>query len=203
MDFSNDTRKALAKKGQAMPDGAYPIRNVADLKRAIQAFGRSKNPDKTKRWIKRRARELGREDLIPEDWVKTHAASMDEGDFLEHYGIKGMRWGVRRSEAQLRKARAELDKAVKDYQKSPKRKKNIKKLSDAELNERIKRLENERKLGDLQKSEGEKMAADVLKGIGSKTLKTVGTGVAVYAGKQIVNQLLGEKAASFVPKPKK
>lgn len=27
-------------------------------------------------------------------------------DFLEHYGIKGMRWGVRRSEKQLAKARA-------------------------------------------------------------------------------------------------
>ena len=31
---------------------------------------------------------------------------MESGEFLEHYGVKGMKWGVRRSASELRAARA-------------------------------------------------------------------------------------------------
>lgn len=130
-------------------------------------------------------------------------AADDIEGFLAHYGVKGMRWGVRRTEAQLRRARQELDSAVKAYNKSPKRKKNIKRLTDAELNERIARAEKERKLGELEKSEGQKIAEDILRGAGSKSLKAIGTGVGVYAGKKIVESLLGKEAASQIPKVKK
>lgn len=67
-DVSNTERQNLADRGQAMPDGSYPIANVADLKNAIQAFGRAKDKDKVKRHIIRRARALGRTDLLPVDW---------------------------------------------------------------------------------------------------------------------------------------
>ena len=67
-EFSEKERKKLAKKKEAMPDGSYPIRNVDDLKNAIQAIGRAKNPDATKRWIKKRAKQLGKEDLLPDTW---------------------------------------------------------------------------------------------------------------------------------------
>lgn len=67
-DFSEKERKKLAKKKEAMPDGAYPIRNASDLSNAIQAFGRAKNPEKTKAWIKKRAKELGKEDMLPDTW---------------------------------------------------------------------------------------------------------------------------------------
>jgi hypothetical protein len=40
--ISQEERMELAKKGHALPDGAYPIRNVEDLKNAIQAYGRAK-----------------------------------------------------------------------------------------------------------------------------------------------------------------
>ena len=52
----------------AMPDGSYPIRDVGDLKNAIQAFGRAKNKPAVKRHIKKRARALGATKLIPEHW---------------------------------------------------------------------------------------------------------------------------------------
>lgn len=63
-------RKKLAKKGQAMPDGSYPIANLADLKNAIQAFGRAKPEAKAavKRHIKKRAKALGATDKLPEGW---------------------------------------------------------------------------------------------------------------------------------------
>lgn len=67
-EFSSKERNKLSKKGEAMPDGSYPIRNVSDLKNAIKAFGRAKDPDKTKAWIKKRAKELGKESLLPDDW---------------------------------------------------------------------------------------------------------------------------------------
>lgn len=67
-EFSEKQRKKLAKKKEAQPDGSYPIRNEKDLKNAIQAIGRSKDVEKTKRWIKKRAKELGKEDLLPDTW---------------------------------------------------------------------------------------------------------------------------------------
>lgn len=102
-EFSTKQREKLAEEKEAMPDGSYPIRNRSDLKNAIQAFGRSKNPEKTKAWIKRRARELDAEDLIPESWLK-HSDSnfeevgmMEDQDYLIHYGVLGMKWGVHRA----------------------------------------------------------------------------------------------------------
>ena len=67
-DVGTKEREALADKGDAMPDGSYPIANVADLKNAIQAYGRASDPEAVKAHIKRRAKELGVTDLIPENW---------------------------------------------------------------------------------------------------------------------------------------
>jgi len=41
---------------------------VHDLKNAIHAVGRAKNYDKAKAHIIKRAKALGKEDLLPEDW---------------------------------------------------------------------------------------------------------------------------------------
>ena len=67
-DYSDAQRANMAEAGQAMPGGGFPIKTVADLKNAIQAFGRAKNPAAAKAHIKARAAALGREDLIPENW---------------------------------------------------------------------------------------------------------------------------------------
>jgi len=67
-DVSEAERERLADKGNAMPDGSYPIANVSDLKNAIQAYGRAKDKEAVKAHIKSRAKELGAEDLLPENW---------------------------------------------------------------------------------------------------------------------------------------
>ena len=51
--FTSEERERLAKQGKAMPDGGYPIRNKADLKNAISAYGRGVNKPAVKRWIKK------------------------------------------------------------------------------------------------------------------------------------------------------
>lgn len=67
-EFSVEERERLAEKGHAMPDGSYPIATREDLENAIQAIGRAKDPEATKRHIRKRARALGLEELIPEGW---------------------------------------------------------------------------------------------------------------------------------------
>jgi len=69
-DIGTEARKRMAKEGKAMPDGQYPIANVGDLKNAIRAYGRAASGQKAavRRHIKKRARALGKTDLIPESW---------------------------------------------------------------------------------------------------------------------------------------
>ena len=73
--ISRDEREKLAKKGHALPDGSYPIRNVEDLKNAIQAYGRSKKSDRAevRKHIMKRAHQLNFRHLIP-DSFKTAAS---------------------------------------------------------------------------------------------------------------------------------
>lgn len=68
--ISRDEREKLADKGFALPDGSYPIRNVEDLKNAIQAYGRSKESDRAKvrRHIAKRANALKVRHMVPEEW---------------------------------------------------------------------------------------------------------------------------------------
>jgi hypothetical protein len=67
-DLDTKERRKLAEEGKALPDGSFPIRNREDLKDAIQSYGRANDKAETKRWIKKRARELNAEKELPEDW---------------------------------------------------------------------------------------------------------------------------------------
>lgn len=74
--YTDERRQEYAKRGLALPDGSYPIRDVGDLRNAIQAFGLGKDREAAKRHIMKRARALGRLDLIPDNW-KTRKKSAD------------------------------------------------------------------------------------------------------------------------------
>lgn len=67
-DPSVAQRRRWAREDKALPDGSYPIPDVAYLKRAIRSFGRAKNKARVKAWIKKRALALKRPDLIPDSW---------------------------------------------------------------------------------------------------------------------------------------
>jgi hypothetical protein len=75
-------RKRLASEGKALPDGSYPSRNEGDLKNAIQAFGRSKKTDrpKVRRHIVKRARALGKYDVVPKEWKSAAIVAEDAAD---------------------------------------------------------------------------------------------------------------------------
>ncbi len=78
--ISEEERMELAKEGKALPDGAYPIRNVEDLKNAIQAYGRAKASERrmVRKHIIKRARQLKQADLIPNHWLHADSAEAAE-----------------------------------------------------------------------------------------------------------------------------
>lgn len=75
VDLSTKGRRAMAKAKTAMPDGSFPIPNVAFLKKAIKAFGRSGNKAAAKAWIRKRASALNATSLLPSNWSSAVAES--------------------------------------------------------------------------------------------------------------------------------
>jgi hypothetical protein len=68
-DLGKQGRMSLAMKGQALEDGSYPIADKQHLHSAI-VLAQSGHGDvaAAKRLIKKRAKELGATDMLPEDW---------------------------------------------------------------------------------------------------------------------------------------
>ena len=83
-EFTDAERAEAADAGQAMPDGSYPIKTVKDLKNAIQSYGRAKDPAKVKSHIMARAKALGKESMIPENWSKAIEADTAKADEMMH-----------------------------------------------------------------------------------------------------------------------
>lgn len=108
-------------------------------------------------------------------------------DELYHYGIKGMKWGIRRyqnKDGSLTPA-GKRKEAIRNTKKDRKAAmKNRSQLSDAELDQRIRRLEKEKRLKDLTESEvspGKKYAKDSINKYGNMVAAAVVT-AAVGAG---------------------
>jgi len=136
---------------------------------------------------------------------------------LSHYGVKGQKWGVRRKRSD--RSSSGSGKSAKGKNKSKEQPqrfgKEAKRLSDKELNARIKRMELEKKYNDLNStsktsSEGKTIASRVLKNVGEQTSTRILNDVAYYAGKKAIelalSKQMGKESASKVAKdifPKK
>jgi hypothetical protein len=64
-------RKKDAEEGVAMPDGAYPIRSAKDVENAIRDYYRSGKKADVKAHIIARAKAIGVESALPDDWKGT------------------------------------------------------------------------------------------------------------------------------------
>lgn len=81
--FSTKQKKRMAKAGQVMQDGSFPILNEEDLKVAIKAIGRAKNPAAARRHISNRAATIGLDNLLPKGWVTTRRTAMTKAELIE------------------------------------------------------------------------------------------------------------------------
>lgn len=119
-----------------------------------------------------------------------------EQNYLQHHGILGMKWGVRRSEAQLARARGgkrkQEEPAHEDYVRAHS-KTSVRTMSDRELRETNNRLQAEKQYADLTRKTSKGMKA-------VKTFIAVaGTATAVVTAVGQYKSLYetGKKAASL------
>lgn len=162
-EFSTAQQKELSAKKMSLPDGSYPIRNVSDLKNAIASFGRAKNPELTKKWIIKRAKELDATDLLPEAWGvdSVEQSEKDSNSDIMHFGVLGMKWGVRKKKNSVsrkeQKKRAN-EKTSRDYNEVEfLRERKVRSLSNAQLKKAITRMQLEQQYKQLSEKDKSKL----------------------------------------------
>lgn len=117
-------------------------------------------------------------------------------DFIQHYGRKGMKWGVRTKRGPS-DARTRRGTNRTTYSKHPKN------LSTHELEQRIRRMEIEKRYNQLNSrdvSHGEKIATQILTQVGSTVAATALTGAVLYGIKSGIAQKFGHKVAGQIIK---
>lgn len=122
---------------------------------------------------------------------------------LYHYGILGMKWGVRRTPAQLARARGSKSKQNNSSNEEKKTKsssssttkKSISEMSDDELNTAVRRLQLEqqyRKLNPEQVSAGKKFVDTIAKQVVTPTM--------IEASKNVLRPYIESAMNSMVKK---
>lgn len=107
-------------------------------------------------------------------------------EFLQHYGKKGMKWGVRKSRTRVKAGGKTTNRT--HYKKPPV------KLSDQELTKRIKRLELEKRYKDLnapEKSSGTKYIHGLLESSGKTATGAIVGGVVTFAVQRALKKKFG------------
>lgn len=85
-EFSAKERQSAAASGAAESDGSFPIKSEADLKNAMRAIGRSKNPAKTKAHIRARAKALGLTSMLSDAFKREDTMIGKALSFFKSFG---------------------------------------------------------------------------------------------------------------------
>jgi hypothetical protein len=133
------------------------------------------------------------------------AQSNDIDEFLEHYGVMGMKWGIRNDKRGVRKGHSSKESTVRAKRK--KISNNRRSLSDGDLRKHISRLSEEKKLKTLINEDlkpGRTIAKKIMSESGQKTARTVISGATLYAVKAVATKKFDIKdAVNYVtPRPK-
>lgn len=174
----------------------------------IRAIAETMNPTMTKNQTLMTHAE---DEILGKEFQETDQTNQN---YLIHYGVLGMKWGVRKQRPRssnrvssgMKKVKNVLSGARASYKKQKRinalkkvnkqraqqkkvdsKTNNPKKMSDAELQKRIERLELEKKyrsLSTAQLSEGKKIAKNIV----SKSAENIGTQVTTYIMGEAVNK---------------
>ena len=125
---------------------------------------------------------------------------MKYSDELMHFGIPGMKWGVRKDHASYSKNIRNLRK----FQKERRRNTDITKLSDSDLNKLNNRIAAEDRYIDLNRHKSSKFINDVVNQSGTKlAVAAVSALGAVAVGKMMTNPSTRELFMKFITPKKK
>lgn len=116
-------------------------------------------------------------------------------DSLEHHGVKGQRWGVRRYQP-YPKGSKKKGKVIGKAAKKESRLEKVRSMSDGDLSSAIDRLQKEKKYLELSGesvSQGKSFAQNLLIGVATTAVSTFATTMAVKGGQAAVAAIL-EKA---------
>lgn len=139
--------------------------------------------------------------------------------YLAHYGVKGMKWGVRHERKTTGTGRKKAKKRLGGMNRQPKKSKNTEKkkrkrlrdMSDAEVKERIDRLKleqsyKEAKRGGQKTQTARQFVGDIMRKSLKSAAQAVTTSVIKYALGSAVNKLVESKIPGGIVKldtPKK
>jgi hypothetical protein len=108
-EFSAREREKGAEEGVAMPDGSYPIRSAKDVENAVRDYFRSGKKADVKAHIIARARAIGAESALPDDWrERTDKAA----DLSDPFGGARAQDAMSKAAAALTHAALKLDRAT-------------------------------------------------------------------------------------------
>lgn len=126
---------------------------------------------------------------------------MSINDVLEHHGIKGMHWGVRKDRAQKnvkrRVNRFKMNKKVKSKRQDISSRR--RQLSEGDLKKVIDRLQTEKKLRDLVEADikpGRTITKRILSESGQKVARTVLAGGGLLVVKAVVDKKMGKPSSA-------
>lgn len=122
-------------------------------------------------------------------------------DMLYHHGIKGMKWGVRRTPDQLARVRGKRTQDANELEKVNRKTavKNRRTMSDADIKKRIERLKLEREFKSLTEEDvapGRKFTSEILSTAGKRALTVAATGAMAYAIKTAMTKDFDLKEAA-------